>query len=200
MEAISDSPAPSPEEHPRADRTHFGFWLYIMSDCVLFAGLFAVYAVLQGATFGGPTPYDLFDLPYVTIETLLLLTSSFTMGLAALAAYSQKRQLSLSMLFVTLILGLSFVGMELNEFVHMIAEGVGPDRSAFLSSYFALVGTHGIHVTLASLWMIVLMAFIVMRGLSNSNMRKLLSLGLFWHFLDIVWIFIFTFVYLFGTL
>jgi cytochrome o ubiquinol oxidase subunit III len=184
----------------QADRTQFGFWLYILSDCVLFAGLFAVYAVLQGATFGGPTPYDLFDLPYVLVETVLLLTSSFTIGIATLLAYRGNKNGALAMLAVTLALGLGFVGMEVAEFTKMIAESAGPGRSAFLSGYFGLVGTHGLHVTLGSLWMLILMVYIGIRGLSASNMRKLISLSLFWHFLDIVWIFIFTFVYLFGLL
>lgn len=182
------------------EKTLFGFWLYIMSDCVLFAGLFAVYAVLQGAIFGGPTPQELFHLSYVLGETMLLLTSSFTIGLATLLALRGNKNGALVALALTLALGLGFLGMEVREFTAMIAEGAGPQTSAFLSSYFALVGTHGLHVALASLWMIVLMVYIVMRGLNNSNMRKLLCLGLFWHFLDIVWIFIFTFVYLFGNL
>lgn len=171
-----------------------------MSDCVLFAGLFAVYAVLQGATFGGPTPHELFHLLYVLVETILLLTSSFTIGLATLLALRGSVRGTLAMLGVTLLLGLGFLGMEIHEFTAMIAEGAGPSRSAFLSAYFGLVGTHGLHVALGSLWMIVLMVYLAMRGFTPGNMRKLLCLGLFWHFLDIVWIFIFTFVYLFGNL
>lgn len=182
------------------ERTQFGFWLYIMSDCVLFAGLFAVYAVLQGEIFGGPMPHELFHLPYVLVETMLLLTSSFTIGLATLLALRGSVRGTLAMLGVTLLLGLGFLGMEVYEFSAMIAEGAGPGTSAFLSAYFGLVGTHGLHVALGSLWMLILMGYIWVRGLTTSNNRKLLCLGLFWHFLDIVWIFIFTFVYLFGNL
>ncbi len=178
----------------------FGFWIYLMSDCVLFAGLFATYAVLQGATFGGPTGAELFSLPYVLVETLLLLTSSFTVGLAMLAAHHRKHALASWLLVTTLALGVGFLGLELSEFSQLIAEGHGPAQSAFLSAYFALVGTHGLHVALGSLWMLVLFAHVVVRGFSPLTMRKLTCLSLFWHFLDVIWIFIFTFVYLFGLL
>ncbi len=182
------------------DKVTFGFWVYLMSDCVLFAGLFATYAVLRTATFGGPGIESIVDLPYVLAETLLLLASSFTVGLALLAAHAGKKQLTLIALAATLVLGLGFLSMELNEFVKLIGEGHGPDRSAFLSSFFALLGTHGLHVALGSVWMLALMAHVAYRGLVAGTTRKLLCLGLFWHFLDIIWIFIFTFVYLFGSL
>ncbi|MEK7612779.1 MAG: cytochrome o ubiquinol oxidase subunit III [Patescibacteria group bacterium] len=182
------------------DNAVFGFWVYLMSDCVLFAGLFATYAVLQGATFGGPTIYDLANLPFVFIETILLLTSSFTVGVALLAAHRHKQSVTLAALTVTLVLGLAFLGMELKEFAQLLAEGSGPAQSAFLSSFFTLVGTHGAHVLVGSLWMLALIVAITLRGLGHSNLRKLVCLSLFWHFLDIVWIFIFTFVYLFGAL
>lgn len=182
------------------EKVTFGFWVYLMSDCVLFAGLFAAYAVLHGATFGGPSAGELFSLPFVLIETLLLLTSSFTIGLAVLAAHHGKKYITVAALMVTLLLGLSFLGMELNEFQHLIGEGHGPQQSAFLSSFFTLVGTHGLHVFLGSLWMLVIAAHVALRGLTEATTRKLMLLGLFWHFLDIVWIFIFTFVYLFGFL
>lgn len=178
----------------------FGFWVYIMSDCVLFAGLFASYAALNTATAGGPSPIGLFHLSSVLVQTLLLLTSSFTFGLALLAARHQRKSLVLAALAATLLLGLSFVGLEIREFAQLIADGAGPERSAFLSAFFALVGTHGLHVTLGALWMLVAGAHVWLRGLKEATVRKLLYLGLFWHFLDIIWIFIFTFVYLMGLL
>ena len=182
------------------EKTYLGFWLYIMSDCVLFAGLFATFAVLRGETFGAPPIGAIVNLPYVLAETMLLLTSSFMMGLATLAAYREKKGLALALLAVTLLFGLSFLGMELYEFRNLVLDGHSWQASASLSSYFALVGTHGLHVAVASLWMLVLMIYVGMRGLTPGNLRKLVSLGLFWHFLDIVWIFIFTFVYLQSSL
>ncbi|MDP3646262.1 MAG: cytochrome o ubiquinol oxidase subunit III [bacterium] len=178
------------------DKVVFGFWIYLMSDCILFAGLFATYAVLHTSTFGTPSPAELFSLPYVLVETLLLLTSSFTVGLAMLAAYSKKKELALVGLAVTLTLGLSFLGMELNEFKNFVAEGHSWRESAFLSSFFTLVGTHGFHVFLGSMWMFAVTAHIYLRGFTEGTMRKLMCMSLFWHFLDIVWIFIFTFVFL----
>lgn len=178
------------------DRLVFGFWIYLMSDCILFAGLFAAYAVLHTSTFGTPDPEQLFSLPYVLGETLLLLTSSFTVGLAMLAAYSGRRDLTALALLVTLALGLSFLGMELNEFKNFIAEGHSWRESAFLSSFFTLVGTHGFHVFIGSIWMLVCTAHIYLRGFTEGTMRKLMCMSLFWHFLDVIWIFIFTFVYL----
>jgi cytochrome o ubiquinol oxidase subunit 3 len=182
------------------DNVTFGFWVYLMSDCVLFAGLFATYAVLQGATAGGATIYDITSLPFVLGETLLLLASSFTMGLAMLAAGANKKTLALLALAATLLLGLGFLGMEVYEFRHLILEGHGPNTSAFLSSFFALVGTHGLHVFLGSVWMLTLMGHVALNGLTPGSTRKLICLSLFWHFLDIIWIFIFTFVYLMGAL
>ncbi len=186
-------------EEERA-KTVFGFWVYIMSDCILFASLFATYAVLQGNTFGGPSGKEFFNLPFVLIETGLLLTSSFTCGLAMLAAHRKQKGMLLSALAATLLLGIGFLGMELNEFAHLIREGSSPERSGFLSSFFALVGTHGLHVFLGSLWMLVLMFQIFFRGITPAIMTKLSCFSLFWHFLDIVWIFIFTLVYLMGVL
>lgn len=188
------------QKENRNETTALGFWLYIMSDCVLFAGLFATFAVLRSETFGGPSVADISNLPYVLIETIALLTSSFTVGLALLAAYRGNRKLTLAALGATLVLGFVFLEMEIAECTRIITAGHSWTTSASLSSYFVLLGTHGLHVALASLWMILLMGYIWTRGLTSSNMRKLLSLSLFWHFLDIVWIFIFTFVYLFGNL
>lgn len=178
----------------------FGFWVYIMSDCVLFAGLFATYAALSGSTAGGPASWELFQLPTVLLQTLLLLTSSFTFGLGLIAAQYGRKHAVLAALAATLLLGLAFLGLEIAEFRHLVAEGAGPDRSAFLSAFFALVGTHGLHIALGSLWMLVAIAHLLVRGLTEPTVRKLRYLGLFWHFLDIVWIFIFTFVYLLGLL
>lgn len=178
----------------------FGFWVYLMSDCVLFAALFATFGVLSNATFGGPTASDLFNLPFVLVETLLLLTSSLTMGLALLFGREGKRQHTFALLSVTFVLGVAFLGMELYEFTQLIQEGSGPTRSAFLSAFFALVGTHGLHVALGALWMLVVGAHVWLNGLSAGVVRKLGILSLFWHFLDVIWIFIFTFVYLFGGL
>jgi cytochrome o ubiquinol oxidase subunit 3 len=191
------------------DKVHFGFWVYLMSDCVLFAALFATYAVLQGATFGGPTAYDLFNLPFVLVETLLLLTSSFTMGIALVTASSTKGRHSgerrsvlptLTALAVTLLLGLTFLGMEVYEFWHLVAAGEGPATSAFLSAFFTLVGTHGAHVAFGAIWMTVIGVHLWLYGITAGNVRKLTILSLFWHFLDVIWICIFTFVYLFGGL
>lgn len=184
----------------REEKALFGLWIYILSDCVLFAGLFATYAVQNTATFGGVSIGNITNLPFVFVETLVLLTSSFACGLAVLAAYKNNKTLTLVALTATLILGLTFIGMELYEFRHLLAEGNSWSQSSFLTSYFALVGTHGLHVLLGSIWMLVTLIAIAIRGLSAGSMRKLLAFSLFWHFLDIVWIFIFTFIYLFGSL
>lgn len=182
------------------DSVAFGFWVYLMSDCLLFASLFATFAVLRGATFGGATAQEIFDLPFVLTETMLLLTSSFTVGLGNLAVRLHKKDLALALLGTTLVLGLLFLAMELYEFRHLILEGNGPNKSAFLSAFFTLVGTHGLHVLLGSIWMLTLMAHLLLRGITASTTRKLFCLSLFWHFLDMIWIFIFTFVYLFSAL
>lgn len=188
------------EHHDTSANTVFGFWVYLMSDCILFAGIFATYAVLSNQTAGGPTGKELFDLHYVLIETFCLLISSFTYGMAMLAADKRDRAKVMLWLGVTFLLGLGFIGMELNEFHHMILEGAGPNRSAFLSSFFTLVGTHGLHVSSGLLWMAVLMFQIMKKGLSATNHKRLMCLSLFWHFLDIVWIGVFTVVYLMGAM
>lgn len=197
----------SHEEHRNAERakderTVFGFWIYIMSDCLLFATLFATYAVIHHNTFGGPSGQDLFSMPFVLVETLILLTSSFTAGLAMLSAHHHRQKETLIALLVTLILGLSFVALEISEFRHLVAEGNSWQRSGFLSAFFTLVGTHGLHVTLGSIWMAVLMVQVWRKGIAkgSSLMRRLSMWALFWHFLDIVWIFIFTIVYLMGVM
>ncbi|MBU6491651.1 MAG: cytochrome o ubiquinol oxidase subunit III [Burkholderiales bacterium] len=200
VHAHADAHAHEHAHHDTADKTVFGFWVYLMSDCILFACIFATYAVLSNATAGGPTGKELFDLHYVLIETFCLLISSLTYGMAMLALNrADKAQVQL-WLGVTFLLGLTFVGMEVHEFRHMILEGAGPGRSAFLSSFFTLVGTHGLHVSSGLLWMVVLMLQIGKKGLTATNSRRLMCLSLFWHFLDIVWIGVFTVVYLMGVM
>ena len=178
----------------------FGFWIYIMSDCILFASIFATYIVLHGNTFGGPSGKELFELPYVLIETFLLLISSFTYGLAMQAMYKANKSQVMLWLIITFLLGFGFICMEINEFHHLILEGNGPSRSAFLSSFFTLVGTHGLHVTCGLVWMVMLMLQLNKHGITAVTSRKLSCLSLFWHFLDIVWIFVFTIVYLMGVM
>ena len=188
-------------EHREADdKTVFGFWVYIMTDCVLFASLFAVYAVLHNNTFGGPAGSDLFDLHSVLAETLFLLTSSFTCGLAMLAAHARKKNQVLFWFVVTFCLGAAFLTLELTEFRHLAITDNSWRRSGFLSSFFTLVGTHGLHITVGLLWMIVMMFKVTRGGLTRNTVRRLTMLSLFWHFLDIIWIFIFTIVYLMGSL
>jgi cytochrome o ubiquinol oxidase subunit 3 len=181
-------------------KTMLGFWVYIMTDCVLFASLFAVYAVLHKNTFGGPSGRDLFSPSYVLVETLILLTSSFTCGLAMLAAARGARKSVLTWFGATFLLGFSFLVMEVTEFSKLVRDGDSWHRSGFLSSYFTLVGTHGLHITIGLLWIAVLMTKIS-RGNMDANMiRKMTLLSLFWHFLDIIWIFIFTIVYMLGVI
>jgi len=182
------------------DKTIFGFWVYMMTDLVMFAALFASFAVLRDSIYGGPSGRELFSLQFVLIETLILLTSSFTCGLAMMAVRDGKKNQSLVWFSITFLLGLSFLGMELKEFSSLIAEGNGFTRSAFLSSFFTLVGTHGLHITVGLIWIATLLFKVWQRGLESLNtLRQLTLLSLFWHFLDIVWIFIFTFVYLMGA-
>lgn len=180
-------------------KTTFGFWVYIMTDCVLFATLFATYAVMHNRTAGGPTGADIFDLPFVLVETLILLVSSFTAGLAVLAMRARDKHQVLMWLGVTFALGAAFLGMELYEFNHLIAEGESWRRSGFLSAFFTLVGTHGLHIATGLLWILVLGVQIAKRGITGATTRRLALLSLFWHFLDVVWIFIFTVVYLLGV-
>jgi cytochrome o ubiquinol oxidase subunit 3 len=186
------------EHNESDDKTIFGFWVYIMTDCVLFASLFATYAVLHNNTFGGPSGGDLFSLPFALVETLLLLTSSYTCGLAMLALHRRKRNQVLFWFGVTFLLGLAFLTMELTEFRHLVQEGNSWRRSGFLSSFFTLVATHGLHITVGLVWMAVLGFQAMKNGLTRTAIRKMTLLSLFWHFLDVVWIFIFTIVYLLG--
>ncbi len=188
------------EHHDAGGNSVFGFWIYLMSDCILFATLFATYAVLSGSFAGGPTGRDIFELPYVLVETFCLLLSSVTYGFAMLAMHKGNQSGVMKWLAVTFLFGAAFIGMEINEFSHLIAEGFGPDRSAFLSGFFALIGTHGLHVFSGLIWMIVLMVQVAQNGLTATNQTRLMCLSLFWHFLDVVWICVFTVVYLMGVL
>ena len=188
------------EHHDTGGNSVFGFWIYLMSDCILFATLFATYAVLSGSFAGGPTGKDIFELPYVLVETFCLLLSSVTYGFAMLAMHKGNQSGVMKWLAVTFLFGAAFIGMEINEFSHLIAEGFGPDRSAFLSGFFALIGTHGLHVFSGLVWMIVLMVQVSQNGLTATNQTRLMCLSLFWHFLDVVWICVFTVVYLMGVL
>jgi cytochrome o ubiquinol oxidase subunit 3 len=186
------------EKNARDSATVFGFFTYLMTDFVLFAALFAVYAVLRANTFGGPAGSDIFSAPFALTETIILLVSSFTCGLTLLAARKGNKGAVIAGLIATFVLGAAFVVMEVSEFATLVAAGNGPSRSAFLSSYFTLVGTHGLHVTIGLLWILALIIAIARRGLTRGNMRKLALFSLFWHFLEIIWIFIFTIVYLMG--
>jgi cytochrome o ubiquinol oxidase subunit 3 len=178
----------------------YGFWLFVLSDMVLFSALFATYATLAHATDGGPTSNQLFDRNLVAVETLALLISSFTCGLAMIAAKRGNMLWTQGWLLVTGLLGAVFLFIELYEFATMIGEGAGPQRSAFLSAFFTLVGCHGAHVTAGLLWIGTMMAQIWAKGFREHIMRRLLCLSVFWHALDIIWVAIFTIVYLIGTL
>ncbi len=186
--------------HDAGASTVFGFWIYLMSDCLLFASLFAGYAVLSRNTAGGPNGKELFDLRYVAVETLFLLLSSITYGMAMMGTLKRNSAKVLIWLAITGLFGLGFIGMEINEFHNLVAEGNGPGRSAFLSAFFSLVGTHGIHVSSGLLWLGVLMYQVWTKGVTETNRTRLMCLSLFWHFLDIVWICVFTVVYLMGLL
>ena len=186
------------EKQTAASKTIFGFWLYLMTDCVLFASLFATFAVLRNNTYGGPGAPDLFSPSFVLAETLILLTSSFTCGLGILAARRDQKDLVLKLFAITFLLGLAFLGLELHEFSHLYHEGNSWRRSAFLSSFFTLVGTHGAHISIGLIWMGTMMYRVRQTGLNLTNLKRLTMLSLFWHFLDVVWIFIFTVVYLMG--
>jgi cytochrome o ubiquinol oxidase subunit 3 len=178
----------------------YGFWLFVLSDMVLFSALFATYASLAHATDGGPGPLQLFDRKLVAVETMALLLSSFVCGLAMIAAKRANMLWTQGWLFATGLLGFAFLSIELYEFAHMIGEGAGPQRSAFLSSFFTLVGCHGAHVTAGLLWIGTMMAQIWAKGFREDIVRRLLCLSIFWHALDIIWVAIFTIVYLIGTL
>ena len=187
------------EHHPE-NGTLLGFWIYLMSDCLIFACLFATYAVLGRNYAGGPGGAELFELPLVALNTAFLLLSSITYGFAMLESQRDRVKQTLIWLGITGLFGAAFLTLELYEFTHLIMEGAGPQRSGFLTSFFALVGTHGLHVTFGIVWLITLMFQLGRHGLIRENRRRLMCLSMFWHFLDVIWIGVFTFVYLMGVL
>jgi cytochrome o ubiquinol oxidase subunit 3 len=177
-----------------------GFWIYLMSDALLFAALFATFGVLSTSYAGGPTPREIFELPLVALNTAILLVSSITYGFGMLAMEKGQTKTVQLWLAITALLGMSFVGVELFEFSKLIAEGATPQRSGFLSGFFTLVGTHGLHVSVGILWIGIMLIQVGRYGLNTINKRRLLCLSMFWHFLDVIWIGVFTFVYLLGML
>lgn len=177
-----------------------GFWIYLMTDCILFAGLFATYIILRDSTYGGPDGRELFDMPFVLVETLLLLTSSFICGLTVLAMRRGSQRYTLAGLTVTFLLGAAFLVLELTEFRALVQDGHSWQASAFLSAFFTLVGTHGLHIAIGLLWIIVMTVQIIRRGFTPGVVRRAGLFSMYWHFLDIIWIFIFTIVYLMGAL
>ncbi|MCW4630350.1 MULTISPECIES: cytochrome o ubiquinol oxidase subunit III [Marinomonas] len=187
-------------DHDPAPHNVFGFWLYLMTDCLLFASLFATYAVLFMNTAGGVSGKDIFELDFVLVETALLLVSSITYGFAMICAHKKNKKGTLAWLSLTFLLGLGFISMEVYEFHHLIVHGNGPQASAFLSAFFTLVGTHGLHVTAGLIWMAILMVELIVSGFGSRTVTRLSCLSLFWHFLDVVWICVFTVVYLMGAI
>lgn len=190
---------PLSTEEANAAKTNLGFWIYLMTDCVLFATLFATFAVLRNNTNGGPAGSDLFSMPYVLTETLILLVSSFTCGMAVLAARQKQQRQVLIWFAITFVLGAAFLALELHEFRNLTIEGNSWRHSAFLSSFFTLVGTHGLHITMGLIWIAVMLVKLARQGFKANTLKRLTLLSMFWHFLDLIWIFIFTFVYLMGT-
>ncbi|MGF6174663.1 cytochrome o ubiquinol oxidase subunit 3 [Ensifer sp. 4252] len=188
------------EDHHPEGSTMLGFWIYLMSDCLIFAVLFATHGVLGRNYAAGPSPADLFDLSLVAINTAMLLFSSITYGFAMLQMERNAKMETIFWLGVTAVFGLAFLSLELYEFYHLILEGAGPTRSAFLSSFFTLVGTHGLHVTFGIIWIVTMMVQVKMHGLIPENRRRLMCLSMFWHFLDVIWIGVFSFVYLIGAI
>ncbi|KUR80108.1 cytochrome o ubiquinol oxidase subunit III [Novosphingobium sp. FSW06-99] len=187
-------------DHPEGGSTQLGFWIYLMSDCLIFAMLFAAFGVLGANYAAGPGPKDLFELPLVAVNTAMLLFSSITYGFAMIEMQRGRVGGVKFWLVVTALFGAAFLSIEMYEFSHLIADGATPQRSAFLSSFFTLVGTHGLHVTFGLVWLGVLLVQLSQHGLIEANRRRLLCLSMFWHFLDLVWVGVFTFVYLMGTL
>ncbi len=204
--ALADKDAPivfyqTGDEHVHAGGgTLLGFWIYLMSDALIFATLFATFGVLNSSFAGGPTPHDIFDLKLVAFNTAVLLVSALTCGLAMISMQAGKLRALQIWLAVTGLLGIVFVSVELHEFHHLIVDGATPQRSAYLSAFFTLVGTHGLHVTFGVIWIGVTLVQLAQRGLHVENRRRLMCLSMFWHFLDVIWIGVFTFVYLLGVL
>jgi cytochrome o ubiquinol oxidase subunit 3 len=179
--------------------TGYGFWIFLLSDIVMFSAFFATYAVLVGDTAGGPSGRELFNLRNVGLETAFLLLSSFTCGLASIGAWARSRSWFYGAMAVTFLLGSGFLNIEVREFVSMVARGAGPTRSAFLSAFFTLVGCHGLHITAGLLWLLTMMAQVFAKGFRADILRRILCFSLFWHALDIIWVAIFTVVYLMGV-
>ena len=194
-----DLAQPSPSESSPPAMI-FGFWIYLMSDAVIFALLLATYASMSRSFAGGPTSKELFDLSTVFYETLALLLSTLTCGFAMLSLSKNRKKWVLSWLAITFLLGLMFIFMEHNEFHNLISQGMGPDRSGFLSAFFTLVGTHGLHVGIGLIWLLVMITQIMAKGLTSPVRSRLFRFSLFWHFLDLVWVGIFSMVYLIGVL
>ena len=178
----------------------YGFWIFLLSDIVMFSCFFAAYAVLHGATAGGPSARQLFDLNTVALETGCLLASSFSCGLASLAASAHYRVKFYAAMAVTFVLGLAFLVLEGREFAHLVSIGAGPQRSAFLSAFFSLVGCHGLHVTAGLLWLLTMMAQAFAKGFRQDILHRMMCFSLFWHALDIIWVALFTVVYLLGVI
>ena len=200
---VSHEPRPTPSETgPAAKRivVGYGFWIFLLSDIVMFSALFAAYAVLAHATAGGPGGGQLFNQRTVVIETCCLLASSYTCGMMSLAVSQRRYAVTYLAALITFVLGATFLALELREFAGMIAVGAGPQRSAFLSAFFTLVGCHGLHVAAGLVWLMVMMAQVAIMGLCETVERRLLCFSLFWHALDIVWVWLFTVVYLMGAL
>ena len=193
------TPASEAGPAPKRIVVAFGFWIFLLSDIVMFSALFAAYAVLVRATAGGPTGAELFNQVSVAIETACLLASSYTCGLMSLAINARRRAATYFFAAVTFALGAAFVALEIREFVGMIAGGASPQRSAFLSAFFTLVGCHGLHVTAGLIWLTLLMVHVAIKGFARNVERRLLCFALFWHFLDIIWVWLFTIVYLMGV-
>jgi cytochrome o ubiquinol oxidase subunit 3 len=199
-----------PRDHPTAQHaagglaskrivTGYGFWIFLLSDIIMFSAFFATYAVLSGATAGGPSGKDLFDLGNVEIETACLLLSSFTCGIASIGAVNHRDAFFYGGMAATFVFGAAFLALEINEFAGLVAQGNGPSRSAFLSAFFTLVGCHGLHVTLGLLWLLTMMAQVFAKGYRADIQRRILCFSLFWHALDIIWVGVFTVVYLIGV-
>ena len=202
LEAPAAAPAPRTQAHRDASKrivVAYGFWLFLISDIILFAAFFAAYAVLTDHTAGGPAGHELFGLRTLAIETACLLTSSLFCGLAGLGATEKRAWLFHGGMVATLVLGAAFLGLELHEFAGMLADGSGPQRSAFLSAFFALIGCHGLHVAAGLLWLLTMMAQVLAKGFRADVLRRVLCFGLFWHTLDIVWVALFSLVYLVGV-
>jgi cytochrome o ubiquinol oxidase subunit 3 len=177
----------------------YGFWIFLLSDIIMFSAFFAAYAVLVGRTADGPTGHDLFDLKNAAIETACLLASSFTCGLASIAVDVRNKMWFYLAMAATCLLGLGFLALELTEFIDLVARGAGPTRSAFLSAFFTLVGCHGLHVSAGILWLLTMMAQVFAKGFRPDIERRILCFALFWHALDIIWVALFTVVYLLGV-